>query len=259
MVSFSRAANIVAAALTLALVACSDRVTSPPDPLSSETSAPAPAGELAADSVAHGLALALASPTLRQQVLEDLRDSPFHKHGIHLQSYLRGARGRNVAAAGAQTLGIPVDHYLELLKGMPQLQLSIPRSLDRVTWSGAADIVVFATTSTLAERVAVPSPERGYTVHGEAVQIDVWAHPTFPFLAITPSERSFGADAEAVRAAAPKHARATVSTRAEEIAAITVDAENGGGGAMFHIQPDPCELDNTCGPPPPAKKGELIP
>src|SRR3977135_2542773 len=56
--------------------------------------------------LARGVALALRSPDVRQQVLADLRDSPFNNHAVEIGSYLRGTRGRRVLTAAAAALGV---------------------------------------------------------------------------------------------------------------------------------------------------------
>ena len=55
------------------------------------------------DSVAYALALALSNDEVRATLLEDMRDSPFEDHALHLHSYLAGNRG---PALGAYLYGL---------------------------------------------------------------------------------------------------------------------------------------------------------
>jgi hypothetical protein len=210
----------VLAAMIIGLVACSDKSDLPLTPDAANTNRSAVQSSEDVDAIARAVAVALADPTIRRQLLEDLRDSPFRKHGLHLRSYLRGNRGMVIAAAAAQATGMRTGQWLALEASLPELELSMPRSLDRVQWRGTENIVVFGTTATLRQRAAAPSSEVGYTINGEAVEVPVWGRPAFPFIAITPAERHFGPDPEATRRAAPRQSRNTITTQEGEQVAL---------------------------------------
>lgn len=210
----------VLAAMLVGLAACSDKVDLPLAPGAANANRGVVQSSEDVDAIARGIAVALADPTIRRQLLEDLRDSPFRKHGLHLRSYLRGNRGMVIGAAAAQATGMRTEQWLALEASLPALELSMPRSLDRVQWRGTENIVVFGTTATLRQRAAAPSSEVGYTVNGEAVEVPVWGRPAFPFIAITPVERHFGPDPEATRRAAPRQSGNTITTQQDEQMAL---------------------------------------
>lgn len=181
-----------------------------------------PGDSSAAASLARVVALALADPPLRAQILEDMRDSPFPNHAIHLPSYLAGSRGRAVALAAAQRGGIAIDQLHGLGEVRGGLQLVMRRPMDRASWTGSDDIVVLGVASTVKERLGSRPVSFGYDVRGRAVAIPILAAVPFPFIVIEPRSKSFGADPEAARRAASRRTSSTVSTREEELAAMYV-------------------------------------
>ena len=123
--------------------------------------------------VARGIALAMQSASLRTQVLEDLRDSPFESHAIELSTYLRGTRGRAIADAAAALLGVSQGRILSLLgpTSGSALELTMPRYGDRRNWGGTANIAVAGVSETpanMAQNAAIAHLDniRGYDVHG---------------------------------------------------------------------------------------------
>lgn len=54
--------------------------------------------------LSRGLAIAMTSPGIRDQLFQDLRDSPFEHHRVHFRSYLAGSRAATLAPAIAQVL-----------------------------------------------------------------------------------------------------------------------------------------------------------
>lgn len=212
------------AVLLVGLAACSDTGDVPLTPESTNSNRSVAQTSQDVDALARGIAVALAEPAVRRQLLEDLRDSPFRRHSLHLRSYLRGRRGIAIATAAARASGMQVEQLLALEAALPELEISMPRSLDRIKWTGTSDIVVFGTTATLRKRAAAPSAEVGYTVAGQAVEVPVWGRPAFPYIAIAPAERRYGPDPEAKRGAATKQTRNTVSTRESEQLALMAES-----------------------------------
>lgn len=143
--------------ILLSIAACTDRT--PTSSVSPEGGISAPrASAQGADPVdryARAIASALADPALRHQVLEDLRDSPFPKHKVHLQSYLRGARGSRITAVAAGTVGMRPEQFLAGLDALPALEFSFSRSIDRFHWTGTPDLVVIGSTASRAEYRAI--------------------------------------------------------------------------------------------------------
>lgn len=111
--------------VAVALQACRD--TGPTDALLVPGEAVRSTAGASADStvaaIAEGVALALTQPAIRSELLADLRDSPFPKHKIHLQSYLRGERGRCLAAAAARVRGWPIERFNASLASLPAVAL----------------------------------------------------------------------------------------------------------------------------------------
>lgn len=176
-----------------------------------------------ADTLARALALAMADPKVREQVRDDLRDAPTKRHAIHLRSYLRGARGRILAAAAGRQIGRSVDQFLALEAQLPVLEMVMPRPMDRTTWEATPDILVFGTSAGLADRYKAGERELGFRTTGESDFVSVWTHSLQPYIAIRPTTSDFGGDPEAERAKAPKRARSTVTDRKEEYLAATLD------------------------------------
>ncbi len=171
----------------------------------------------ASDSLALGVALALSSQTLRTRLLEDLRDSPFPDHSIHLRSYLTGARGHDLMALVARNLGRSPEDFQKFEASLPELTLQLDRPLDRVTWNGTPDLVVYASTILGEKRLLAGPTTRGFNTDGAAVSVPIWEAGPGPYLAILPTNVNFGSDPEGQRLVAQRHTeRVTVSTREAE-------------------------------------------
>lgn len=208
-----------------------------------------PGDSAKADTLARGVALALGSGMIRQQVLDDLRDSPFANHAIDLASYLHGPRGHAVAAAIAQRIGIASDRLIAMASVRGGLQLSMPISSDRSKWSGSDSVVVRGTPFTLREEVAARHRTFGYTTHGDTASTPFLSPMPFALFVIGPEEHSFGSTPEATRNAAPKHARNTISTRDEELRASYVPPTGSvapvGGVTPYTMPVNPCDTAAT--------------
>ena len=205
---------MVAVAAVLAITACDDQAPVAP----AEPRAPSAAlTSIASDSIAfnqlaRGLALALADTTLRQQVLEDLRDSPFPDHAVHVASYLAGTRGRPLLDAAARFTGQPRSDLLALVARTRDLGFVLPAKFDRVRWEGTADLVVVATPRSVAE-VLEQGAVLGFTMLGDSLIVRPNRKMEKPVLAILRVGASFGADPEDSRRRAPRReAQRTVST-----------------------------------------------
>jgi len=211
------------ALLLIGIAACRDSLPTAVAPKASASSRAAADLADARDStaalLARGIALAMADPSVRRQVFEDLRDSPFPYHTIHATSYLHGRRGRAIADAAAQALKVSSEQYLQLVRSTPALALGVGSAIDRLTWTGTEDIVVAATALSPAQapsRVALV----GYGVSGSKIAIPLRAKAHVPVLLLSPVPFAFPADPERRRAAAPHHNRTTISSPQVEQAAI---------------------------------------
>ena len=212
-----------------------------------------PGDSSASALLARAVALALADPALRRQVLEDMRDSPFPNHAIHLPSYLAGTRALGLVLAAAQQGGVSVDHLRSLAQVRGGLQVVMRRPMDRASWTGSDSILVMGVPQTVKERLRNRPVSFAYDVRGRVVSIPILAAVPFPFLVIEPQAKSFGSDPEAIRMAAPARTGNTISTREEEWVAMLVPpstmsepdcdpataviecpGETGGGSALDH-------------------------
>jgi hypothetical protein len=221
----------------ISLIACSDRSPTTSllpsgEPVLSTSSPEAPALE----ALVRGIATSLTDPALRRQVLEDLRDSPFPNHKIHLQSYLGGERGLVLIRAAAAAAGMrPVD-LLASVQVLPELEFSMPRPYDQARWTGTEDVILVGTTRPRAE-AARKGWLPGYGVGGRQVRVPVSDRVQYPILAITPSATDFGPSPEAKRQRAPRRSRHTISggdittatTECGPEAVIECDTSGGGG------------------------------
>lgn len=89
--------------------------------------------EARTDSLARGLALALGDARARARLRDDLRDSPFPSHALHLGTYLRGADGGTIAVKAATAPGIGLDAFISMVESGADLELVMPRPLDRTS------------------------------------------------------------------------------------------------------------------------------
>lgn len=217
----TRTAALVFSGLLLGVQGCTDSgvpaITVPPDvaPSHAQIYARGPAAP-----VARGIALALARPDLRRHVLEDMRDSPFPRHRLHLSSYLHGERGTRIVLAAAQALKMQSEEFLALLEGLPEMELHMARSYDRGLWTGTHDVVVAGSDRNWRTLYGVDGPQAyvtGYTTAGQELQIRADEYFKPPLLMIQPAEVSFGPDPEMKRRTAPKRSGNTISNREEEL------------------------------------------
>jgi len=132
-------AILAAAAVAVSLIGCAENTvveTRTPSVAASNSSAATEADGIV-DSLAHGLAIALGDASIRSLIRNDLRDSPFRLHALHLTSYLNGVRGRAIAAKAAAALRIQPEAFVRIAQSGPDFELVMPRVLDRVSWEGA--------------------------------------------------------------------------------------------------------------------------
>lgn len=198
--------------------------------------------------------MALADSALRMQVLEDMRDSPFPQHSLHLKSYLQGTRGTALSAAAARALNLSTPEFLDLLRPLPELAFRVDIHLDRAEWTGSSDIVVLGTLTSLRERRSLTSLP-GYTVEGQQVDVPLTRKPRATLLTILPPQFAFGADPESARIAAPRRSRRTISTYPEEFKTTDVcvdcdptcvECDSGGGSGGGSTTPPGVYIGTDC-------------
>lgn len=141
--------RIVLTALLTVLSSCSpDKLTANQEQLPVNTAVAASrsaANDTLIQTVAHGIARAMADSVLRMQLFEDMRDSPFPYHTLHLTSYLSAPRGTHLAQVVASHSGITKEDLLRQLHGLPPLAFGVGSVLDRLSWTGSGEIVVAGT------------------------------------------------------------------------------------------------------------------
>ncbi|MEJ7760581.1 MAG: hypothetical protein WKF55_13440 [Gemmatimonadaceae bacterium] len=175
------------------------------------------------NAILKGVALALRTTSVRQQLLADLRDTPFPRHKIHLQSYLRGARGAAIVEAAALGLAVTPQHLLMQLAALPTLEFSMSRSIDRVRWTGTDDVLVVGSVSTLHD-ILRTGRLAGYNTRGEPITVPVMgAFEPAPQLHVLKAQSDFGSDPERARSQAPRRMGSTISTRNEEFFTVQND------------------------------------
>ncbi len=213
---------VVAAAGLCIATACSDtpdaRVPTAPMAPSAQVSM-VPAHQTTVDSVARGIALAMASSDVRTRLLDDFRDSPFPAHALELSSYLNGTQGSVIARDAARALSMSQPAFLKLVAALPSMLVKMERPIDRVKWTATANVVVYGSAVNGLARVQNTPTTTGFTTNGSVVTVPLWTAGHAPFVLIMPSDVAFGKNPEHTRLAAPHLARATISTRDEEIRA----------------------------------------
>lgn len=155
------------------------------------------------ERLGRSFALALQDTSLRMQLLQDLRDSPFPQHSIHLQSYLAGKRGFSISEATARVSRLSTREFVSALARLPALEISVSSKVDRISWTGSSDIHVVATGSDLRARLTRGTLV-GYNVRGGSSSVSLGKKESFPIVSILPADNFFGADAETKRACSGK-------------------------------------------------------
>lgn len=242
----------------------SDLVTSPSQPLRPSLAtvgmgglpAVQPGDSARADSLARGMARALARPELLRMVFNDLRDSPFTRHALDLTTYLHGGHAHALTATVARELRISPEHVIEMATARGGLEFVLPISSDRARWRGDDSIAVSGTAYTVQEDIHAGNQWVGYTRQGGIVPVPYTRPISSRLIAIEPRRYPFGDDPEGTRLKAPQRNRSTISTFPDE-RRENYDLSNR-GMARFDavpcnnttaIQPDtPCSADPGSGP-----------
>lgn len=209
-----------------------------------------------ADSLARGISLALADAALRRQLRDDMRDSPYRRHALPLWAHLRGSRGEALSAKAAEALGLSVPDLLAFEQSLPAMTLVMERAVDRMQWTGTADVVVYGTAVRGRARVPVNGTLQGYNVSGRVVEVPLRSYAPFPYLAVVPAKLSLRPKKEGLpRTVAPSGE--TISTSAEEVQMLTFDecAESGDPYCCPETAID-CEGEPSPGP---EQGGTLLP
>jgi hypothetical protein len=182
--------GVLVLALLACLSACADSVSGTVGPTASREvrTDPAPssasAERAALTKVARLVAVAMDNEPARQHLKRDLRAAPFREHKLALSSYLRSKDGealleRIVALNG----GVERDLF-EMLASIRPLELYVPVTKHRESWTGSADVLV---VSQLDES----EPIVAFDETGRQIVLDRNAPPAQPTLSIVPVETRF--------------------------------------------------------------------
>jgi hypothetical protein len=139
-----------------------------------------PGDSAAADSLAYGIALAIARPDLRRMMFADLRDSPFPNHSLDLISYLQGDHAHALTATIGQALRITPQRVIDMATVRGGLELKMPIDVDRATWTGNDSIVVWGTANTMSENLHAQKQPFAYTLRDETVPVYLTRRVGFP-------------------------------------------------------------------------------
>jgi hypothetical protein len=235
------------------LAGCGDQKRSFPSDPAGRTSPLPPSNTSDVQLLTFALSAVLEQPALREGIREDLRDSPFSQHRIEFSSYLRGPRGAQIRSELAGVLSSGGRDLVAIVKGLPALELVMPKSLDRVEWKGGADLQLMGTLLSRQEQIrAGRSRQNGYKVGGVPHTFVPDQYSPIKLLVIRPVSDPFPADPEGIRSAAPTQDRRAVGNVAEERA-----AQHALGTKLAGLQPrmniPPCYPD--CPEPPPSPPG----
>lgn len=154
--------------------------------------------------VARGIALALADSTLRIDLRDVLRSSPFRSQSVHLASFLLGSDGRALATAAAAATGVSLARFDDAVVSLPSMAFGMPSLQDRRNWSAGSNFVVTGTTMSPEELAGNPIVI-GFDAGGRQFSIDATSERhTRPVFTFSRASFGFGADPEAMRRNAPR-------------------------------------------------------
>jgi hypothetical protein len=180
--------SLTAIAFALAATAC-DRPA--PTAINEDTSAASPgtaeqrATERdAMDRLARRVARALADPTFRAHIKEELDRSPFAEHKLQLQRFLTRADRRALRQV-ARLNGEPESAVQADAEAAIPLEIYFPVAEHRAGWRGGSDVLVASAREDRESPIA-------YDVKGRRQELSPDSPPSTPVLAIVPVETDFG-------------------------------------------------------------------
>ncbi len=241
MTKFSKVALAVALGVAGLVAACMDDPLGPEPttfPVSRVGLVQSPAS---IDLLARGFAIALADDDFRMQILEDMRDSPFLNHALHLSSYLSGSRGQSIMAAIGGQLGEETGAFASAIASGANMASFVNPPKFRMRWEGDADLAVLPLFEGALDEDGVVA---GYRPGGTEVGVEFYEQAQFPVFLLGLSLIDFGSDPEARRASAPKHDRRTISA-GEEVAGGPLTLPFASAGAVTGTT-GPASVFNRC-------------
>lgn len=183
--------GVLVVALAAALFGCEDAANRAVGPRAAADvqAGPAPSSpsgeeKAALTDIARLVAVALDNEPARQRLKRDMRAAPFREHKLQLGSYLRSADGRALLGRMVALSGADEKELLETVAAVRPLELYMPVSKHRESWTGSADVLV---VSQLDEGEAITA----FDYRGNPVVVDPGVPPEQPTLSIVPVETRF--------------------------------------------------------------------
>jgi hypothetical protein len=130
------------------------------------------------------VAVAMDNAPARQRLKRDMRAAPFREHKLQLGSYLRSAGGSALLGRMVALSGAGEDELFATVAAVRPLELYMPVSKHRESWTGSADVLV---VSQLDEEEAITA----FDDRGNSVVLDRTVAPEQPTLSIVPVETRF--------------------------------------------------------------------
>jgi hypothetical protein len=182
--------GVLFVALLAALVACSDPasrtvgLSAPNNAQSEPTPSPANDERAALSKIARLVAVAMDNEPARQHLKRDMRAAPFREHKLELAPYLRSKDGKTLLSRMVKQSGGTETDLFRTLSAIRRLELYMPVTKHRESWTGNDDILV---VSQLAES----DPIVAFDENGSETTLDRNIAPTQPTLSIVPVETRF--------------------------------------------------------------------
>jgi hypothetical protein len=156
--------------------ACSDNSS-----LTAPDAAVSPAVE-SARQMARGIALAMASPSVRATVRDAMRASLYDGHNLVLQDFAETPAGQSLMAAAAAARSISTAALMAELAALPRTDFYVPVRAHRQSWTGGPELVVVAAFD-------APASVPGYSPDGRVTPISPRAAAgATPFFILQPAE-----------------------------------------------------------------------
>lgn len=232
--------GVLVLALAAALFGCEDAPSRTVGPTASADvqAGPAPSSPSSSSSeeraaltkIARLVAVAMGNEPARQRLKRDMRAAPFREHKLQLGSYLRSADGRPLLGQMVALSGSGEKELLATVAAVRPLELYMPVSKHRESWTGSADVLV---VSQLDEGEAITA----FDERGNSVVLDRTIPPDQPTLSIVPVETRFD---QPMSMSASKNVRDRSGTAIGTLEPMTlkpaailecgVDCGGGGGG-----------------------------
>ena len=185
--------GVLVVALAAALFGCEDAANRAVGPKVAADVQPGPAASPSSSSseewaalteIARLVAVALDNEPARQRLKRDMRAAPFREHKLQLGSYLGSTEGTALLRRMAALSGGGEKELLETVAAVRPLELYMPVSKHRESWTGSAGVLV---VSQLDEGEAMAA----FDDRGNAVVVDAQVPPEQPTLSIVPVETRF--------------------------------------------------------------------